>query len=136
MKSAKLCRLAKELESDGHTPETEEYGIGSFVFRNQKPFHPERFWNYLNTDYPQNIIRAKGLFWLASRRNDALNFSQAGGSSRLEKAGVWWCSMPYADRIRYASLYITKTSSKPAGANNGDRQNELVFIGRDIDIEK
>ena len=64
----------KELESEGHTPETEEYGIGSFVFRSQKPFHPERFWNYLNIDYPQNIIRAKGLFWLASRRNDALNF--------------------------------------------------------------
>lgn len=52
----------KELEAETHTPETEEYGISSFVFRNQKPFHPERFWNYLNADYPNGIIRAKGLF--------------------------------------------------------------------------
>ena len=127
----------KELESDGHTPETEEYGIGSFVFQSQKPFHPERFWNYLNIDYPQNIIRAKGLFWLASRRNDALNFSQAGGSSRLEKAGVWWCSMPYADRIRYASFVHNKNIIEARWSKQwGDRQNELVFIGQDIDIEK
>ena len=70
----------KELEKGIHTPETEEYGISSFVFTNQKPFHPERFWQYLNVDYPSNLIRAKGLFWLASRPDDAINFSQAGGS--------------------------------------------------------
>jgi G3E family GTPase len=52
----------KELEKRVHTPETEEYGISSFVFRNPKPFHPERFWNYLNVEYPSNLIRAKGLF--------------------------------------------------------------------------
>lgn len=44
-----------------HTPETEAYGIGSFVFRNKRPFHPERFWKYLNEQYPSNIIRAKGV---------------------------------------------------------------------------
>lgn len=57
----------KELQAENHTPETEEYGISSFVFRNQKPFHPDRFWKYLNEEYPSGIIRAKGLFWLASR---------------------------------------------------------------------
>jgi len=46
----------KELEGGVHTPETEEYVISSFVFRNQKPFHPERFWKYLNEEYPSNII--------------------------------------------------------------------------------
>src|SRR5690606_32028170 len=71
-----------ELQTDNHTPETEEYGISSLVFRNSKPFHPERVWRYLNDEYPSGIIRAKGLFWLASRPNDALNFSPAGGSSR------------------------------------------------------
>jgi G3E family GTPase len=89
-KAQKSAGWQKELESGAHTPETEEYGISSFVFRSHKPFHPVRFWHYLNESYPQNIIRAKGLFWLASRPSDALNFSQAGGSSRLEKAGVWW----------------------------------------------
>lgn len=123
----------KELAGGAHTPETEEYGISSFVFRNQKPFHPLRLWKYLNEEYPMGIIRAKGLFWLASRPNEAINFSQAGGSSRLEKAGVWWMSMPYAERIKYPSFienqdYIESKWHKLWG----DRMNELVFIGQDI----
>ena len=127
----------KELEGGTHTPETEEYGISSFVFRSQKPFHPERFWKYINEEYPSSIIRAKGLFWLASRPDDAINFSQAGGSSRLEKAGVWWASMTFNERLKYQSFadnreYIESKWSKQWG----DRMNELVFIGQDIEKEK
>jgi G3E family GTPase len=127
----------KELEGSTHTPETEEYGISSFVFRSQKPFHPERFWKYINEEYPSSIIRAKGLFWLASRPDDAINFSQAGGSSRLEKAGVWWASMTFNERLKYQSFadnreYIESKWSKQWG----DRMNELVFIGQDIEKEK
>jgi len=127
----------KELEAETHTPETEEYGISSFVFRDQRPFHPERLWNYLNTQYPENIIRAKGLFWLASRPNDALNFSQAGGSSRLERAGVWWCSMPFNERVRYPSYVYNRDVIEERWSQQwGDRMNELVFIGQDIQKEK
>jgi G3E family GTPase len=127
----------KELEGGVHTPETEEYGISSFVFRNQKPFHPERFWKYLNEDYPNGVIRAKGLFWLASRPNDAINFSQAGGSSRLEKAGVWWVSMSYAERIQYQSFVDNQEYIEGRWHKQwGDRMNELVFIGQDLDKEK
>jgi G3E family GTPase len=126
----------KELEGGIHTPETEEYGISSFVFRYQKPFHPERFWRYLNEEYPSNVIRAKGLFWLASRPNDALNFSQAGGSSRLEKAGVWWASMPFSERIQYASFVENKDYIESKWNKTwGDRINEIVFIGQNIDKE-
>ena len=96
----------KELEKDGnHTPETEEYGMSSFVFRSEKPFHPERFFNYLNVRFPNNIIRSKGFFWLASRPEDAMLWSQAGGSLRYETAGSW--------------------------AEKG--KQELVFIGQDMD---
>lgn len=127
----------KELEAEKHTPETEEYGISSFVFRDKRPFHPQRFWKYLNEEYPQGVIRAKGLFWLASRPDDALNFSQAGGSSRLECAGVWWCSMPYAERIRYASfVHNQKGIESRWNKKWGDRLNELVFIGQDMEKEK
>ncbi|MGS2765258.1 GTP-binding protein [Sinomicrobium sp. M5D2P9] len=127
----------KELEAEQHTPETEEYGIGSFVFRNARPFHPQRLWKYLNEAYPGNVIRAKGLFWLASRPDEALNFSQAGGSSRLERAGVWWCSMPFADRIRYPSYLDNRDIIEDRWSKKwGDRINELVFIGQDMDREK
>ena len=127
----------KELEAGEHTPETEEYGISSFVFRNSKPFHPIRFWKYLNEEYPSGVIRAKGLFWLASRPDDAINFSQAGGSSRLERAGVWWCSMPYAERMNYQSFVDHQTMIEKKWSKQwGDRMNELVFIGQDIEKEK
>ncbi len=127
----------KELEGGTHAPETEEYGISSFVFRNQKPFHPERFWKYINEDYPSGVIRSKGLFWLASRPDDAINFSQAGGSSRLEKAGVWWASMNYNERITYQAFADNKVFIESKWSKNwGDRMNELVFIGQDIEKEK
>lgn len=127
----------RELEVENHTPETEEYGIGSFVFRSKRPFHPERFWHYLNEQYPQGIIRAKGLFWLASRPDDAMNFSQAGGSSRLERAGVWWCTMPYVERIKYTAFVYNQNNIENRWSKKwGDRINELVFIGQDIEKEK
>ncbi|WP_437393352.1 GTP-binding protein [Olivibacter jilunii] len=126
----------KELE-DEHIPETEEYGISSFVFRSPKPFHPMRWYNYLNQDYPNSIIRAKGLFWLASRPDKAINFSQAGGSLRIESAGHWWCSMPYEERIRYAAYHEYKGEiEKRWNKKWGDRQNELVFIGQYLNKEK
>lgn len=126
----------KELEAGTHTPETEEYGISSFVFRNAKPFHPQRLWNYLNEQYPAEIIRAKGLFWLASRPDDALTFSQAGVSSNVEKAGVWWCSMPYQQRIKYASFVDNQSHIESKWHKQwGDRLNELVFIGQHMDKE-
>lgn len=113
-----------------HTPETEEYGIASFVFRNEKPFHPNRFWNFIYNDFPQTIIRSKGLFWLASRPAQALNWSQAGGSSKAEGAGVWWASMPFGERIKFRNFIDFKEIIEERWtADFGDRLNELVFIG-------
>lgn len=127
----------KELEKEEHVPETDEYGIGSFVFRSSSPFHPERFWDYLHESYPNTVIRAKGLFWLASRSNDALNFSQAGGSSRLERAGVWWSSMSLNERQAYPSFVTHQDLIESKWDREwGDRKNELVFIGQGIDQEK
>lgn len=120
-----------------HTPETEEYGISSFVFRDRRPFHPVRFWAYLSDNFPAGIIRSKGLFWLASRPEDALNFSQAGGSLRAENAGVWWASMPFAKRSQYGAFLENQKSIKARWHKRfGDRQNELVIIGQDLKPEK
>jgi len=126
----------RELEND-HVPETEEYGISSFVFRSKKPFHPERFLTYLNQNFPQNIIRSKGLFWLASRTNHALLWSSAGGSCKADNAGVWWASMTFGERLAYASFLDHKDEIE---ANwdplFGDRKIELVFIGQHMNKDE
>ncbi len=135
-KTSQSAGWIKELNEE-HTPETEEYGISSFVFRSRRPFHPTRFWKYINQKWDAGIFRSKGLFWLASRPDDALNWSQAGGSLRAEKAGVWWCSMPYGERIRYRVFVDNKDLIESRwDADWGDRKNELVIIGQDIDKEQ
>ncbi len=123
----------QELQND-HMPETLEYGIGSFVFRDKRPFHPTRFWHYISQQFHGNIIRSKGLFWLASRPHQALNWGQAGGSLRADSAGVWWCSMPYGERIKYPSFVENQAYIESKwDAVFGDRLNELVFIGQNLE---
>lgn len=112
-----------------HTPETEEYGIGSFVFRARRPFHPERFWNFVHNDWP-GLLRSKGFFWLATRNDIIGGWSQAGGSAEHRPVGIWWGAVP---RDRWPAEqevqdYIEKEWRSPYG----DRRQELVFIGQDL----
>ena len=127
----------KELEKEEHTPETEEYGIGSFVFRSKKPFEPVRFWAYVQQKFPATVIRSKGLFWIASRPEQALVWGQAGGSLRADSAGVWWSSMSYDQRMQYGVFVDNQELiEKTWDASFGDRKNEIVFIGQNMDEEK
>ena len=130
--SAKGAGWIQELNAV-HQPETEEYGISSMVFRSARPFHPERLWNFLNRDFPQNVIRTKGLFWLAAMPGHALSFSQAGGSLRIENAGVWWAMMTH-ERLMYPDYAQNRKEIESRWDHEfGDRLNELVIIAQDLD---
>lgn len=128
-----------ELSKNGiaHSPETEEYGIGSFVFRDPRPFHPERFMEYVANHFPTTVIRSKGIFWLASRQDKAVLWSQAGGSLRAEMYGRWWASVPFKERaLNPVYLENQELIQKKWDKKWGDRMNELVFIGQDMDKEQ
>ena len=121
----------KEMRGE-HIPETEEYGISSFTYEARRPFHPEKFHQFLHsTDQYGKLIRSKGYFWLASRSEFAGQWSQAGGIARYGFAGMFWKSIPKknwpTDEDYLAS--IEKQWVEPFG----DMRQELVFIGQGLD---
>lgn len=123
----------EELKKDEHTPETEEYGISSFVYRTKRPFDSERFLNFVQNEFPVNVIRSKGLFWLSSRPDQALIWGQAGGSLKADSAGVWWSSMTFENRIQQLAFVENKEHIESDwDIKFGDRKNEIVFIGQEL----
>ncbi|WIY62793.1 GTP-binding protein [Bacillus arachidis] len=116
----------QELNNDHHTPETEEYGISSFVYRRKRPFHPVRLMNWLK-NWPLDVVRAKGFFWLASRNHMMGLLSQAGSSITIQGAGEWIAALPEAEQqqIIAEEPEVLKNWDK----QYGDRITELVFIG-------
>ena len=135
-KAAQGAGWQKELEGN-HTPETEEYGINSFVFRNRKPFHPKRFWRYVEKFWHSSVLRSKGFFWLSSEPDVAYLWSQAGQLSNPQNAGKWWASLSLLERNQNSVFqaneeYIMSRWNK----RFGDRQNEIVFIGQNMEKEQ
>jgi G3E family GTPase len=128
----------KELRGE-HTPETEEYGISSFVYRARKPFHPQKLYDFFadpfnDKEMSGKLLRSKGFFWLASRPQHAGQWSQAGGVAQHGAAGMFWKAVPReqwpddAERVHD----IMEKWIEPFG----DMRQELVFIGRNMNKEQ
>jgi len=118
-----------------HVPETSEYGIASGAYRARRPFHPQRFFDFIDRPWLNGrLLRSKGFFWLASKPADAGSWSQAGGLMRYGFAGRWWRYVPKdqwpQDEENTAAIMHNWTASV------GDCRQELVFIGQDIDFAR
>ncbi len=121
----------KELYSPGaHVPETEEYGVSSFVYRTRRPFDPMRFRAFLDAPWP-GVIRAKGHFWLATRPRHVGLMSVAGVQRRCEPAGLWWAAVPRQDWPNHPQF--RQRLEGQWDSTWGDRRQELVFIGVGMD---
>ncbi|WP_087752401.1 GTP-binding protein [Paraburkholderia caledonica] len=119
-----------------HHSEADEFGIGNFVYRARRPFHPERLWALLHEEW-KGVLRSKGFFWLATRNDIAGSLSQAGGACRHGPAGMWWAAQdrsewPEADDELAAEI-AADWYGAPDDLSIGDRRQELVMIGVGID---
>ncbi|MCE8023716.1 MULTISPECIES: zinc metallochaperone GTPase ZigA [Halomonadaceae] len=133
--SFERARLApgwlKELRGE-HVPETQEYGISSFVYRARRPFHPDKFHALLHGDwFGGKLLRSKGFFWLATRPQYAGQWSQAGGIAHYGFAGMFWKAVPESRWPKDPETrgYIMEQWEEPFG----DMRQELVFIGQNLD---
>jgi len=129
-KAALAPTWLKEIRGE-HVPETLEYGIDSFVFKADKPFHPERFYEWIET-VPETVIRAKGLFWLATRFEEVGDFALTGTQLQL-KAGGWWWGI--VDESQWPEAIKQQAKENNWQAPYFDHRQELVFIGIDMDKE-
>jgi G3E family GTPase len=123
--------LASLDHEHGHASEADQYGIGNFVYRARRPFHPERLWALLHEEW-QGVLRSKGFFWLATRNDVAGSLSQAGGACRHGPAGMWWAAQPrdeWPEDAELAAEIAADWYGAPDDASIGDRRQELVMIG-------
>ncbi len=118
---------AQELYNpDEHIPETEEYGITSFVYRAREPFNPEKIYEFFNQEWP-GVVRAKGFFWISSRPDYVGEVSQAGAFVRHQGIGRWWAAVKDDQWPKDKSF--KENINKIWTTNYGDRRQEIVFIG-------
>ncbi|MBS3954434.1 MAG: zinc metallochaperone GTPase ZigA [Methylomicrobium sp.] len=132
-KAAQAPGWLQEMRGE-HQPETEEYGIASFVYSARRPFHPGRFYDYLHEGDWDNgtLLRSKGFFWLASRPEWVGTWSQAGGMMQHGCAGRWWASVPESE---WPEEHIADIKANWQ-TQFGDCRQELVFIGQNVNADQ
>ncbi|MCU0920927.1 MAG: GTP-binding protein [Burkholderiaceae bacterium] len=129
-RASRMPGWVRELEGR-HTPETEAYGIESFILRSHEPLHPWRFSSFMDLPLP-GLLRAKGYVWLASRPDWVVSYSRAGNTATHEPVGRWWAAAP---KSRWPAPGTAERRSIESRWKepHGDRLNEVVFIGRQMD---
>ncbi len=111
--------------------ETEEYGIGTYVYFRRRPFDFNKFDRFVNLEWPANVIRAKGVLYFSHNRDMSILFEQAGVQKNIKEAGYWYATAPEEDlKILMAREPGLERDWDPV---YGDRMDKIVFIGRNLD---
>jgi G3E family GTPase len=102
--------------------------ITAFGYRARRPFHPERFWNLLQHHW-QNIFRAKGFFWLATRMDEVGGLNLAGSELHCASAGAWWASRDESSRETEMAERTRAEWQEPFG----DRRQSFAVMALEAD---
>lgn len=123
----------KELENDEEEEEgeTEEYGISTFVYERRQPFNTDKFEDFINKEWPKNVIRCKGILWFSDERDMSYMFEQAGQQMQSVAMGRWIAAGTEYDRIQ--AFHRNPDLKKDWDETYGDRVIKLVFIGQNMD---
>lgn len=114
--------------------ETEEYGIGTFVYKSRRPLNLGRFDDFVARKMPRSVIRCKGICYFKNEDETCYVFEQAGKQISLRDAGQWYATMP-EDELED---FILRNPSvlRDWDDTYGDRMQKLVFIGQHMDKEQ
>ena len=114
--------------------ETEEYGIGTFVYYRRDPFDINKFDWFVGKQWPASVIRAKGICYFADQTDMSYLFEQAGVHKKLMEAGKWYATAPQEE--------LEQLMAREPGLMKdwdpvyGDRMQKIVFIGKNMDREE
>jgi G3E family GTPase len=130
-KASQSAGWVRELSGE-HAPETLEYGISSFVYKNVLPFDAHKLWEFFQTPRNfQGVLRSKGFFWVAADHHIAYEWAQAGGISDVRPSGLWWAAVSKDD---WDHPEGERPDQQPSWDKRfGDRVQQLVFIGQRMD---
>jgi len=119
------------LSGETHVPETEEYGVSSFLYQARRPFHPQRLMDALESDQLDTVIRSKGFMWLATRHDVVGVWSQVGAVISLDYGGEWWASV--AEKELPTDPALRAEIERQFVGQYGDRRQEIVLIGIEME---
>ena len=130
--SAMQAALAREKAMDEGC--VDEYGISSFVYEEKRPFDHEKFSAFVEENYPENIIRAKGYIWFSDDDIHVQLFEQAGRNASISEVSNWVAA--FDEKEKEEVIRSFPDIMEEWDETYGDRLNQIVFIGKNIDKER
>lgn len=127
-------RIQEQLSRGKQEEIQDEHGITSFLYEEKKPFDYDKFMAFLENDYPEEIIRAKGYVWFHDDDIHVQLFEQAGRNASVTIVSNWVAAFGKKERereIREHPEILEDWDEK-----YGDRFNQIVFIGKNLNRDQ